>query len=357
MWILTILLALALLAAIVFIVMMANLYNKNLNYYMLLSKNVSSMSAVEKMFAIMGKNTSAEEKIVLANKVMLELYSPKYSTLSIYDGNTYTAKATNVEKTYIESVANVAEEVDFKANASKNVSKYLTTTANKTLTYKSAMERKIKSAMFSPIYYNNTYLGFWLLEDTREGAFDNIPKEEIQKLKNNLGIFLENIAFQNTIEIAENTDKQTTFYNNMYLYSNIRQKLIDKDTSALTLICLDNLPEINEKYNRNLGNALLIKAANALKEIVGNDSFLVRYSGLRFLVVTPDCNAGVVQPMMDRYLTKLKNEVEYVSDEPVNLNAQVVIHTFRKQNNIEVEIRKMVKHIDNMKQTNIIQII
>ena len=41
---------------------------------------------------------------------------------------------------------------------------------------------------------------------------------ELSKLKNNMGVFLENTLYQNIIENAENTDKQTGLYNNLYLY-------------------------------------------------------------------------------------------------------------------------------------------
>lgn len=332
-------------------------YNRQLNYYKTVSNNVTSMSVIQQMFTIMGDNVPAKEKIEKLNRVILEEYGPKYSTISIYDGTDYEIKSTNVDEEYVPSILNVAEENDFKQNSIKNVSKYLSTTMDKTLTYKSAIERQIRSAMFSPIYYNNMYLGFWIMEDTGENSFDKISKDELAKLKNNLGVFLEVIRFQDTIEEAENIDKQTGYHSNIYLYSNVRKEISKFDSNSFTIIALKDLIDINEKYGRNLGNALIIKISNAIKETVTSDAILIRYSGIKLLIINPDSNAEITQPLIERIFNRIKNEVEYINDEKIYVQPQAVIHTVNKQNNIEKELQKMISYIDEMNDINTIKII
>lgn len=343
------------LGIVVFVIYKA--YKNKMDYYSVISNNLESMNIVQKMFELTTSSVTADEKILALNNIILEAYGAKYSTISLYDGNTYEIRTTNVEKEYKDSIAKIAEENEFKANATKNVSKYLTTSAAKTLSYRSAVERNIRSAMFSPIYHANTYLGFWLLEDDAENAFDAISKEELAKIKSNLGIFLENINFQKTLEIAENTDKQTGFYNNMYLYSNTRNELNKNENSTLTLIYLKNMPEVNEKFGRNIGNALIIKIANALKDTLSNDSIFVRYSGIRLLTITPGTTAEVLHPIIERALSRIKSEAEYVKNEKVTMDVQILMHTFKKQNNIEKELQKMVTYMDRMESVNTIKII
>lgn len=320
-------------------------------------KNGIVDKTIQDMYNIMGTTNSTDEKILSLNRVLIKAFKPKYSSIVLYDGNKYQMKATNVEEDFIEAISNVAEENIFRSNVIKNVSKYSVATTDKSLAYKSALERKIRSAIFSPIYYNNMFLGFWFIEDTKEHAFDGISNLDLDKFKYNLSLFIENIAKQNTIEIAENTDKQTGYYNNLYLYSNARDILISHDTSSISLICLKNIPDINEKYSRNLGNTLLIKVTNAIKDIVSKESILVRYSGIRLLIITPGSNAQVSQPIMERVLSKIKSEVEYVDDEKVAVESQILIHTVKKQNNIEKEIQNMISRIDIMKPVNVIKIL
>lgn len=312
---------------------------------------------IQEMYDIMGNNNSTDEKIKGLNKILIKAFKPKYSSIVLYDGNKYHMKATNVEKDFVDTISKVAEENIFRANVLKNVSKYSVATTNKNLAYKSALERNIKSVIFSPIYYSNMFLGFWLIEDTKENAFEGISNLDLDKFKHNLSLFIENIQIQNTIEIAENTDKQTGYYNNLYLYSNARNMLISHDTSSISLICLKNIPDINEKFSRNLGNTLLIKITNAIKDIVSKESVLIRYSGIRLIIITPGSNAQVCQPIMERILSKIKSEVEYVNDEKISVDAQILIHTVKKQNNIEKEIQNMVSKIDAMKPVNTIKIL
>lgn len=312
---------------------------------------------IQDMYDILGTVSSSEDKIKKLNDILIKSFKPKYSSIVLYDGNKFCMKATNVEKEFLYAIENVAKENVFSSNVLKDVSKYSIAITDKNLSYKSAIERNIKSAIFSPIYFDKMFLGFWLIEDTKEHAFDGISNDDLAKFKHNLSLFIENIQVQSTIEIAENTDKQTGYYNNLYLYSNSRSLLISKDTSSVSLIYLSNLPEVNEKYSRNLGNTLLVKVTNAIKEIVSKESILVRYSGQRLLIITPGSNAQVAQPIMEKVLSKIKSEVEYIDDKRIGLDAKIVIHTLKKQNNIEKEIQNMVLFIDKMKADNTIKII
>lgn len=330
---------------------------KQLSYYKLISKSINVNSVTQNMFNIMGDNISAEQKINELNKIIIETYKPKYSTISLFDGNVYEAKATNAEPTFVDVIANLAEENDFKANSMKNISKYMTTSPEKTLSYRTAIERRIKSAMFSPIYYNKVYLGFWIMEDTRDDAFDDISKSEITKIKTNMGVFIENTKYQSAIELAENTDKQTGFYNNMYLYSNIRHILNDTENNVITLICLKNLPEINTRYNRDIGNKVLQKVASIVKEIVPEDSVLVRNSGLRFMIVSKNSNVDSISQVLERVLSRVKSEVEYYNNEEIKPEVQILMHNILRQNSIEKEIDKMVNYLDNMNDKNTIKVI
>lgn len=308
------------------------------------------------MFDILGTNILANKKIEELNKIILETYKPRYSTISLFDGNIYEAKSTNVEDEYLECVINVADDNDFKINVNKNISKYLTTSVEKTLSYQSATERKIRSAMFSPIYYNNTYLGFWIMEDETPNAFDSISKDELAKIKNNLGIFLDTVQFQNTIELAESKDKLTGFYNNIYLYSNVRNTIATYDTSTIIAMSITNIPDINEKYNRNVGNEVITLVANAIREFSMKNQILIRYSGIKLIIIVPNSDIESVQQITERMIARFKTLFVKVGENEVRPDIKLVMHIFRKQNNIEKEIQKMIKALDGMVDINTIKI-
>lgn len=330
---------------------------KRNKYYSVAIGNMSGMVIMQRMFELMASTIPASKKIEELNNIIIEVFNSKSSTISIFDGTSYEIKATNVEPMYIDSIKALAEENDFKNNSTQNVSKYLVAAGGRLLGYKSAMERKIRSAMFSPIYYNGMYLGFWLLEDDAENAYDLISKEELAKLKDHIGVFIENVLNQESIENAYNTDKQTGFYNNLYLYSNVRQKTAKEENSSLTLMQLSNLPAINEEYGREVGNKLLERAAKLMQEVFNSENIFIRYSGSKFCVVSPGISAETLHATVERYITNIKMQEEVVNGEKVSLSVSVVMKNIRKQSNIEKEISKMAEYVEQMREVNTIKII
>lgn len=338
-------------------IIITSFQKRQINSLKSVSKNVANMNILQNMLEIMSSKFSSDEKIKNLNDVIITNYGVKYSTISTFDGYEYDSTASNIEAIYRDRLKDIANENDFKVNISKNVSKYLTTAPGKTLLYRSAVERRIKSAMFSPIYCNGIYLGFWLLEDTVSNAFDNIPKSELAKLKANIGIFLDIVGFQKSIEKAQNEDKQTGFYTNLYLYSGARKIIKNNENNTIAMVCLKNIPDINLKYGRNVGNAVLIKATNCIKNFVNKNIILIRYSGIKFLIIIPNMSSQASQPMIERLLAKLNLESEYVGDEKITVNSQFLLHTVKNQNDIYFEIEKMVDYIDGMNSVNTIKII
>lgn len=333
-------------------IIITSFQKRQINSLKSVSKNVANMNILQNMLEIMSSKFSSDEKIKNLNDVIITNYGVKYSTISTFDGYEYDSTASNIEAIYRDRLKDIANENDFKVNISKNVSKYLTTAPGKTLLYRSAVERRIKSAMFSPIYCNGIYLGFWLLEDTVSNAFDNIPKSELAKLKANIGIFLDIVGFQKSIEKAQNEDKQTGFYTNLYLYSGARKIIKNNENNTIAMVCLKNIPDINLKYGRNVGNAVLIKATNCIKNFVNKNIILIRYSGIKFLIIIPNMSSQASQPMIERLLAKLNLESEYVGDEKITVNSQFLLHTVKNQNDIDFEIEKMVDYIDGMNSVN-----
>lgn len=338
-------------------IIITSFQKRQINSLKSVSKNVANMNILQNMLEIMSSKFSSDEKIKNLNDVIITNYGVKYSTISTFDGYEYDSTASNIEAIYRDRLKDIANENDFKVNISKNVSKYLTTAPGKTLLYRSAVERRIKSAMFSPIYCNGIYLGFWLLEDTVSNAFDNIPKSELAKLKANIGTFLDIVGFQRSIEKAQNEDKQTGFYTNLYLYSGARKIIKNNENNTIAMVCLKNIPDINLKYGRNVGNAVLIKATNCIKNFVNKNIVLIRYSGIKFLIIIPNMSSQASQPMIERLLAKLNLESEYVGDEKITVNSQFLLHTVKNQNDIDFEIEKMVDYIDGMNSVNTIKII
>lgn len=311
----------------------------------------------KEMLKITSLDIKATEKLEKFNEILRTNLKVDYSTICLYDGNNFEIKASNIEETYKDSIKDVVEDVNFKSVVTKKCVKYLTTNNDKTLLYKSAIERNIKTAVLLPLCFEDNFLGFVLLESKKANVLNDVNDKDLIELAKSISNFVENVEFQNTIESANIVDTQTSFYNNVYLYTNVRKFLSMYNTSAMIVVKLSNLPNINDIYNRNVGNLLLVKLANATKDVLGENNIYIRYSGLRFIIFVRNSNAETVQHKVELLLSKYKNIYEYVDDEKVSIDTQILIHTLRKQNNIEKEIQKTMSYIDWMKTSNTIKII
>ncbi len=344
------------------LVLIILVFSIDFDYKMKLKKYTSKWELVikdivQEMLNTMSLDIKATDKIENLNKVFIDKLDIKYSTICLYDGYNYEVKASNVEKEYATAIADIVNDKSFKSNISKKNAKYIEAEKGKTLLYKSAMERKIKNALLIPICFEENYLGFVLFEDVHENNLGDISDTILIDLKNNIANFIENVEFQNTLETANIIDSQTNFYNTVYLYSNARKFLATYNNSAMVTIKFTNLPDINDNYGRNIGNLLLVKFANATKEVLGNDNIYVRYSGLRFIIFIKNKTAESVQAQIEVLLSKYKDIYEYVNDYKVNIETQLLIHTLKKQNNLEKEIQKTMSYIDGMENVNTIKII
>lgn len=346
-----------LMGVIVFLGIIIALCFRKLKYDKMALGNMSAMLIMQRMFELMASNIPAGRKIEELNKIIMEVFASKYSTICLFDGTNYEIKATNVEAPYGTSIQAIAEDQMFANNAAQNISKYMVTTGNRMLAYKSAMERRIKSAMFSPIYYNGAYIGFWLMEDDAESAYDNISKEELARLKDNIGVFIENVTSQESIENAHHRDKQTGFYNNLYLYSTVRKQTASVENSVVVLMQFMNLPQINDRYGREVGDRLLAKAATSLSDMMSKDAILIRHSGGKFCIVAPGATAEMIHPQMERYLATVRDNQEAAGAEQVKLETNIVIHAIKRQSILDKEITKMSSYIDGMEKNNTIKIL
>lgn len=330
--------------------------NMQIKYYKTLSNNLNSMGIMQKTFEIMGANIPANRKLEEMNAILLETFTSKYSTLVLFDGKEYSVKASNVEKMFLPNIPLLATDEDFKNNIIKNISKYLATSGTKTLLYKTAIERKIKSAMFSPLYDKETFNGFWILEDTRENAYDNISKEELSLVRSNLSVFLTSVLSQEIIERVEDTDRQTGIYNNFYLYTKGSYIINAADKSTMIMINIPGLKEVNEKYGRKEGDRYLLKVVEELNKFMTSDSIHVRYSGSKILSVAPYTDARTLLPTIERMQNKFKQQGIVLGGENISIDTNILLQTYVKNSDMERAITKLGKEIDEIETINSISI-
>lgn len=91
------------------------------------------------------------------------------------------------------------------------------------------------------------------------------------------------------IELAKHTDLLTGLYKSDYIFYNTYKLLNNGNELSLIFIDLNNFGIIDKKYGHINGDLILKNVAKILKENITKDSYLCRYAGDEFAILTPFC--------------------------------------------------------------------
>ena len=337
-------------------------------YNLHISKTVKSLSNTREMVAnlqvlqdfmdIIGREISVEDKIELINNILIEKYNIKYSTIVVFNGAEYILKASNVDKRFWKTLTNLHTDEMFKDSISTATPKYVTINSpNERLTYQKTEMTRAKSAMFFPLYIDNVYIGYWVIESDIEHAFDNMDTNILGIIRENIVSVLKTVSYQNTIENIYREDKITGLFSAEYLYGKGKRKIDEFVQSTICMFTITNIENINEKYGRNIGTKIILRVANSVKTSIVSDYIFVRYMGPKFAIVFPGINIdGATE-----FLVDLKQKIEDIEIEMESKKAKektkksiivkpetnFVVASYYKGTGLEEVTKKLEKYLDD----------
>ena len=337
-------------------------YNMNLKNKLQALKNtnekVTSLSVLQDFMNTISEQSTADEKIKKINDILIEKYAIKYSTIVIYNGAEYEIKASNVEQKHWKALTNLHSEEVFTDSIQTATPKYITINGdNERLPYLKMEYARAKSAMFFPLYIDNIYIGYWIIEGNKAHEFDNVDTTVLEVVKNNIISVFRTIENQRVIDNLVREDKHSGLKNVEYLYSE-GKKIIDRHpTSAVCVFKIINLEKINEKVSRKTGNDVIDRVCSIIKENLSSEYIFVRYNGPKFAIVFSGSDVeGVAQFMKNVKniveTTKVKTREDYkilpeerkISHVLPEIN--VAISTYYKGTALEGVIGKLEEYLD-----------
>lgn len=280
---------------------------KKIETYNNINQQISNLSVLQEFMKVAGEEDSVDAKLNKINEIVIEQYDIKYSTIVVFDGAEYVIKATNVDKLHHETLTNLHNEEIFQDSVATATPKYITIeNENEKLPYQKVEMGRAKSAMFFPLYIDNIYIGYWIMESGRMHAFDNTDTTIIEVVKDNIISVLSTMSYQDAMENIIRTDKFTGLYSAEYLYSKAKRTFDKYPTSAVCMFKVTNIEEINEKVSRQIGNDIITEISNIVKTKMAAQYVFVRYMGPKFVIVF----SGVEESSVGEFLKELKTEME-----------------------------------------------
>ena len=317
---------------------------------------VANLQVLQDFMDIIGRDIPAEEKIQIINNVLVEKYNIKYSTIVVFNGAEYTLKASNVDQRFWDVLKNLHTDEMFQDSITTATPKYVTINKpDEKLSYQKMEMARAKSAMFFPLYIDNVYIGYWIIESDIPHAFDGMDTTILSTIKENIVSVLKTIAYQNAIENIYRVDQTTGLFSAEYLYG-IGKREIDKSVeSAICMFRIVNIEEINKKYGRDIGTNILVKVVNLVKSSISSEYIFVRYMGPKFAIAFSGADIDGVST----FITDLKNKIENIELHLESKKAKgkdkiivkpisnFVVASYYKGTGIEEVTKKLEEYIDN----------
>ena len=338
---------LAIIIILIIIIMCLFFYNlsisKKIENFNSINQKITNLNILQDFMNTISEVTSVNEKIEKINNILIERYNIKYSTIVIYNGTEYVVKASNVEQKHWDTLRNLQNEEIFKDSVQTATPKYITIEREgERLPYQKMEFGRAKSAMFFPLYVENVYIGYWIIEGSKPHEFDNVDTTILEVIKNNIVSVLRTVENQQIIENIVRKDKFTNLKSAEYLFGE-GKKVIDKyTTSTVCLFKITNLEEINEDFSRKIGNQIVTAVSEEVSSNLAEEYILVRYMGPKFAIVF----SGIELDAIVNFMGQLKEKVEEIEIEGANPKINIVLSTYYKGTALEGLTKKLEEYLD-----------
>ncbi len=281
--------------------------HKKIQKFKNMNQKITNLYVVQDFMNAIGETSSVEDKIKKINDILIERYEIKYSTIVVFNGAEYEVKASNVDSKHWDSLKSLHQLDMFKDSIETATPKYVTVNnENERLPYQQMEFGRAKSAIFFPLYIDNVYIGYWILESGTPHDFDNVDTTVLEVIKENIVSVLKTVVHQKTLESIVRKDLFTGLYSEEYLYGE-GKKIIDQYTiSTICMFKIINIQQINKNYSRELGNKVITKISELVKENISSEYVFVRYMGPKFVIAF----SGVEANSVADFLNELKEKME-----------------------------------------------
>lgn len=335
--------------------------HKKIQTFNNINQKITGLNVLQEFMNTIGEASSVDDKIKKINEILIEKYEIKYSTIVIFDGAEYVIKASNVAQKHWDTLRSLHNQEIFKDSISTTNPKYITVNdPSERLPYQTMEFGRAKSAMFFPLYIDNVYIGYWIIESGVAHDFEKIDTTILEVIRENIISVYKSISYQNVVENTVRHDLFSGLNSEQYLYGEGKKIIDEYTTSTVCMFRIINIEEINKEFNRETGNVVITKISEYIKSSISNRYVFVRYMGPKFVIVFSGVDTdGVVE-----FVQELKENIEKLKIEEVknedkkaktkkekiryaNPELNFVISTYYKGTALEAVTKKMEEYLDN----------
>lgn len=343
---------------------------KRIQAFKMQGNRITNLNVLQDFMNIVGSDLNVDKKIKAINDVLIEKYQIKYSTIVVFDGTDYVIKASNVSQDHWDTLRKLHNVEIFKDSITSGSPKYITVNSeNEKLPYQEKEFDRAKSALFFPLYIDNVYLGYWIIESGIPHDFDNLDTVIFETVKENIISVLKTMDYQKILENIVRKDLFTGLNSAEYLYGD-GKKIIDQYTmSSICMFRISNIENINQ-IARELGNKVITEVSKNIQKSISDSYIFVRYMGPKFVIVFSGAEPNGVVEFINEIKASTENLKISLKDKDSNIeeitidgskkrkkkkkkedievspSLNFVVATYYKGTGIEEVLKKMEKYLD-----------
>src|SRR5574344_1628541 len=282
--------------------------HKKIDTFSNLNQRVTSLNVLQEFMNTLGESASINEKLESINDILINKYSIKYSTIVVFDGAEYIVKASNVDKKHWDTLKNLQSDPVFGDSIKTATPKYVTVdNESEKLPYQKMEFGRAKCAMFFPLYVENVYIGYWIIEGSKPHEFDKMDTTILEVVKNNIVTILKTVENQATIENIVRNDLYSGLKSAEYLYGEGKKTIDQYTTSAVCIFKISNLIDIDTNISRKTGDNVITAISKTVKESLAPNYIFVRYMGPKFAIVFSGADVNGVTNFMNTLKSKIES--------------------------------------------------
>ena len=292
---------------IVFVLLTYNMYvNRNLKAVKASKENLNRLQILKKLVNITGNHEKVSSKLSRINEVILKELNIDYSTIVYYNGREYVVKASNVDSETIYQMLGLEKLEIFKESINNRIEKYIVAQSDEDfLPYLDKKKKRAESCVFFPLYNDDMFAGYWIIESKKKFGFDHLDQNILYTVKDSILSIISTLGYEKSLETFVRVDEFTNLNSNEYMLTEGKRRLERHESSVLTMVKVNNILEVNERYSREAGNTLIKIVGEKLAEKC-HENIVVRYFGPKFMIAFE----GEKAEHIEEKIVSLKNEIE-----------------------------------------------
>jgi len=146
------------------------------------------------------------------------------------------------------------------------------------------------------------------------------------------------------IELGKHTDFLTGFYRSDYIYHNAIQLIKKGSEISIIFIDVNNFGYINKEYGHIFGDTTLRELATLLKNCIPNDTYICRFGGDEFVILTPyELDRCIV---LANHLLEISSSHKFSND--INVSIAAGIAGGRRNNALSQNSLSIIENLVNL---------